>query len=244
MEGVLHTTLLTSTLFLSSLLPQATSSASISPLPTIGQESFRVVKKGDTLKKIAHEVYDSEDFFTFILEDNKWIENPDLIEVGMQIKIRKNPFLEEVDPTVKLVPNPASVAFVPKITPQVQAYTAFATYPATPSAQPTVATISSPLASELKPTSNYGGGPLNEEQISYLGSCEAGMDPAKNTGNGFYGAFQFSYGTWQNMGTGYERADLAPLEVQKDAVQRLLTRSSIFTQFPGCSRKMQSLGLI
>lgn len=27
-------------------------------------------------------------------------------------------------------------------------------------------------------------------------SCEAGMDPAKNTGNGFLGAFQFMPGTW------------------------------------------------
>lgn len=85
---------------------------------------------------------------------------------------------------------------------------------------------------------------LTPEQITYLGNCEAGMDPTKNTGNGYYGAFQFSYGTWQSMNTGYERADLAPLEVQIDAVQRLLQRSSIYTQFPGCARKMQALGMI
>ena len=85
---------------------------------------------------------------------------------------------------------------------------------------------------------------LNDAQIQFLGNCESGMRPETNTGNGYYGAFQFSYGTWQSMGTGYERADLAPLEVQKDAVQRLLSRSSIFTQFPGCARKMRSLGLI
>lgn len=85
---------------------------------------------------------------------------------------------------------------------------------------------------------------LTEEQITYLGSCEAGMDPAKNTGNGYYGAFQFSYGTWKSMGTGYERADLAPIDVQKDAVQRLVGRSSIFTQFPACSRKMRLIGMI
>ena len=85
---------------------------------------------------------------------------------------------------------------------------------------------------------------ISEEAITYLGTCEAGMDPAKNTGNGYYGAFQFSYGTWKSMNTGYERADLAPIEVQKAAVQKLLSRSSIYTQFPGCAKKMRSAGLI
>lgn len=87
-------------------------------------------------------------------------------------------------------------------------------------------------------------GPLSEEQITFLGTCEAGMNPARNSGNGYYGAFQFSYGTWKSMNTGYERADMAPIEVQKDAVQRLLQRSSIYTQFPGCARKMHAQGLI
>jgi hypothetical protein len=46
------------------------------------------------------------------------------------------------------------------------------------------------------------------------------------------------------MGTGYARADLAPLDVQIDAVQRLLSRSSIYNQFPACARQMQARGLI
>lgn len=85
---------------------------------------------------------------------------------------------------------------------------------------------------------------LTDEQIQVLGSCEAGMDPTKNTGNGYYGAFQFSISTWNSMNTGYERADLAPLDVQIDAVQRLLQRSSIYTQFPACARMMASRGII
>lgn len=85
---------------------------------------------------------------------------------------------------------------------------------------------------------------LSDAQIQFLGNCESGMRPDANTGNGYYGAFQFSYSTWQAMGMGYERADLAPLEVQIVAVQKLLSRSSIWTQFPGCAYKMQSLGLI
>lgn len=98
--------------------------------------------------------------------------------------------------------------------------------------------------SQSAPVTTAASGPLSEEQITFLGTCEAGMNPARNSGNGYYGAFQFSYGTWKSMGTGYERADMAPLEVQKDAVQRLLQRSSIYTQFPGCSRKMHAQGII
>lgn len=85
---------------------------------------------------------------------------------------------------------------------------------------------------------------LSDEAINFLGNCESGMNPTTNTGNGYYGAFQFSYGTWQSMGTEYERADLAPLEVQIDAVQRLVARSNIYGQFPACAQRMQSLGLI
>lgn len=85
---------------------------------------------------------------------------------------------------------------------------------------------------------------LNETQINFLGNCESGMRPATNTGNGFYGAFQFTIGTWNSMRTGYERADLAPLETQTEATQRLLSRSSIWTQFPGCAAKMRNAGLL
>lgn len=88
------------------------------------------------------------------------------------------------------------------------------------------------------------GGPLSAAQIQFLGNCEAGMNPTRNSGNGYYGAFQFSIGTWNAMGTGYARADLAPLDVQIQAVQNLLSRSSIFGQFPGCANQMVAAGLL
>jgi uncharacterized protein YabE (DUF348 family) len=91
---------------------------------------------------------------------------------------------------------------------------------------------------------NYAGGPLNEKQMNALGLCESGMDPTKNTGNGFYGAFQFKPRTWRVV-TG--RSDLphqAPLSVQKEAVQALLSQSSIFTQFPACADQMRENGIL
>ncbi len=110
-----------------------------------------------------------------------------------------------------------------------------------PTAVPTA--VPTPIAVEtVAPTDNASV--ISEEALTYLGNCETGMNPTKNTGNGYYGAFQFSQGTWNSMNTGYERADFAPLEVQKAAVKQLLQRSSIHTQFPGCARKMKSTGLI
>jgi len=135
--------------------------------------------------------------------------------VTFEVNVSKNESKEPAPTQAQITPAVQSVAYVKHDTPTPQ-----------------------PVDLAASPQS------LTSEQITYLGNCEAGMDPTKNTGNGYYGAFQFSYGTWQSMNTGYERADLAPLEVQIDAVQRLLQRSSIYTQFPACARNMQTQGII
>ncbi len=93
----------------------------------------------------------------------------------------------------------------------------------------------------------YTGGPLSDKQINALGMCESGMNPTTNTGNGFYGAFQFMSSTWSNVAPAPYNGVLphqAPLDAQKQAVQNLLSGSSIFTQFPGCASKMRAQGII
>lgn len=92
--------------------------------------------------------------------------------------------------------------------------------------------------------SNYRGGPLTEEQITALGMCETGMNPTTNTGNGFYGAFQFMPSTWRAYNNTHSLPHEAPLDVQKQAVQDLLSNSSIHTQFPGCAQKMSAQGIL
>ena len=94
---------------------------------------------------------------------------------------------------------------------------------------------------------NYTGGPLNEAQITALGMCESGMTATRNSGNGFYGAFQFMPSTWRSVAPAPYNGGMpheAPLEAQKQAVQTLLSRSSIHTQFPGCARKMTAQGIL
>ncbi|MEX2006876.1 MAG: G5 domain-containing protein [Candidatus Saccharimonadales bacterium] len=73
-----------------------------------------------------------------------------------------------------------------------------------------------------------------------LRQCEAGGNYQINTGNGYYGAYQFASSTWNSLNTGYARADLAPPSVQDRAVIINTNRSSggLATQHPGCYKKL------
>lgn len=75
----------------------------------------------------------------------------------------------------------------------------------------------------------------NAEVLYKLRMCETHGNYQTNTGNGYYGAYQFSQGTWDSMGTGYARADLAPPEVQDRAALQVASRSSFWSQFPACA---------
>jgi uncharacterized protein YabE (DUF348 family) len=72
--------------------------------------------------------------------------------------------------------------------------------------------------------------------LSKLRMCESGGNYQDNTGNGYYGAYQFGLGTWDRLGTGYARADLAPPSVQDQAIIANTNRSGggLASQNPGC----------
>ncbi|HVF69674.1 MAG TPA: transglycosylase family protein [Xanthomonadales bacterium] len=220
--------------------PNPTRHYSFSQVLEQSDYSNYIVQEGDYLSLIAEAYYGAEDYWTNIWNDNPELKDAAQLEANMVLKIRStktvlpealSPELEEriaaVNPIYTDNEAGASAAVVTPVAVKVAT-------PAPSLAQQPVGAQGTANAPQI----------LNDAQINYLGSCEAGMDPAKNTGNGYYGAFQFSAGTWNSMGTGYARADLAPLDVQKAAVQRLVARSSIFTQFPGCAKKMRSIGLI
>lgn len=76
------------------------------------------------------------------------------------------------------------------------------------------------------------------ENLEALRWCESGNDYGTDTGNGYYGAYQFSPWTWWDLGyEGYPHH--APPEVQDEAA-RLLQSLYGWQQWPGCS---WSLGL-
>ena len=108
-----------------------------------------------------------------------------------------------------------------------------------PMAPPAVATAATPTTSPvirprtqpaLNLSSTAGG------VWAALRQCESGGNYRENTGNGFYGAYQFSASTW--TGLGYPgRPDQEPPAMQDQAAQKLQARSG-WGQWPACSAKL------
>lgn len=63
--------------------------------------------------------------------------------------------------------------------------------------------------------------------------CESGGNYSDNTGNGYYGAYQFSASTWHSLGYSGLPSDASP-SVQDQAAQQLQARSG-WGQWPVCS---------
>lgn len=91
-----------------------------------------------------------------------------------------------------------------------------------------VAVASTPKAAPLV----IGG----SDAWAQLRFCEAGGDYTKNTGNGYYGAYQYNLSTWGNYG-GYARPDLAPPEIQ-DAKAQQTQAARGWAPWPACARKL------
>jgi uncharacterized protein YabE (DUF348 family) len=71
--------------------------------------------------------------------------------------------------------------------------------------------------------------------LEALRKCESGGNYADDTGNGYYGAYQFSLGTWERLGLSGLPSDAAP-SVQDQAIVENTNRSGggIASQNPGC----------
>lgn len=102
---------------------------------------------------------------------------------------------------------------------------------------PTTTTTAPPPTTTTTRAPRPAPAPASGDRFDALAQCESGGDPTTNTGNGYYGAFQFSKSTWDSMGTGIAYPHHASYEVQKDAAIRLQARSG-WGQWPACSRKL------
>ncbi|HTV11473.1 MAG TPA: transglycosylase family protein [Acidimicrobiales bacterium] len=109
------------------------------------------------------------------------------------------------------------------------------TVPPTTAAPPTTSppTTAAPPTT-VPPTTDAGAHPppLGGVWLE-LRECESGDDYAEDTGNGYYGAYQFSEPTWAALG--YPgRPDLEPYWLQDQAAQRLEAAGG-WGQWPACS---------
>jgi hypothetical protein len=75
-----------------------------------------------------------------------------------------------------------------------------------------------------------------DDAFARLRLCEAGGNYSTNTGNGFYGAYQYDLGTWNNYG-GFKYPHEAPPAVQ-DAKARETQAARGWSPWPACSRKL------
>ncbi|MDO4665089.1 MAG: transglycosylase family protein [Actinomycetaceae bacterium] len=87
---------------------------------------------------------------------------------------------------------------------------------------------------EARPGKGTGSAP--EGVWASLAQCESGGNPATNTGNGFYGMYQFTLPTWRSLGGSGLPSD-ASAEEQTKRAQTLQQRAG-WGQWPACARKL------
>jgi hypothetical protein len=78
-------------------------------------------------------------------------------------------------------------------------------------------------------TAGVAGGTL-----AAIRSCESGGNYSTNTGNGFYGAYQFTQSTWEGVGGSGSPANASPAEQDRRAA--ILYSRSGAGQWPVCGR--------
>jgi hypothetical protein len=72
-----------------------------------------------------------------------------------------------------------------------------------------------------------------------LRQCESGDDYSADTGNGYYGAYQFTAGTWASLGLPGLPSEASP--ATQDSAARELQAQSGWSQWPACA---SALGLL
>jgi hypothetical protein len=74
------------------------------------------------------------------------------------------------------------------------------------------------------------------EDFRRLRMCESGGNYRTNTGNSYYGAYQFALGTWRGLGYGGYPHQASP--ATQDAAARRLQAMRGWSPWPGCARML------
>jgi hypothetical protein len=80
-----------------------------------------------------------------------------------------------------------------------------------------------------------GGANPSDAKLYSLRMCESGGNYSINSGNGFYGAYQFSLQTWRGLGFGGYPHQASP--ATQDAAVRKLYGQSGWSPWPVCGRR-------
>jgi resuscitation-promoting factor RpfA len=83
-------------------------------------------------------------------------------------------------------------------------------------------------------------GAASADDFRRLRQCESGGNYRANTGNHYYGAYQFALGTWR--GLGYSGYPHKASPATQDAAARRLQAMSGWRPWPGCARKLGLYG--
>ncbi|WP_022868687.1 resuscitation-promoting factor [Schaalia vaccimaxillae] len=100
------------------------------------------------------------------------------------------------------------------------------------------ASTSSSTSSSASSSSSAASGSsaVSGDVWAALAQCESGGNPATNTGNGYYGMYQFSLSTWQAMGGSGLPSNASAAE-QTARAQALQARAG-WGQWPGCASRL------
>ena len=100
----------------------------------------------------------------------------------------------------------------------------------------TVAPVPEPDTSPVAAPAALTGSGIADSVWAALRKCESNGDYTINTGNTFYGAYQFAAGTWRKLGYAGLPHEAAP--AVQDEAARKLQGSSGWGPWPACSRKL------
>jgi hypothetical protein len=97
---------------------------------------------------------------------------------------------------------------------------------------PVLARRNRTLAARLERKREAGAGGGAGGHLAVIRSCESGGNYSTNTGNGFYGAYQFDLSTWRSVGGSGLPSEASPGEQDRRA-QMLISRSGA-SPWPNC----------
>lgn len=92
------------------------------------------------------------------------------------------------------------------------------------------------VSSSAAVPSTVGRAAATANDFARLRQCESGGNYRANTGNGYYGAYQFAAGTWR--GLGYSGMPHQASPATQDAAAAKLQARSGWGQWPACARKL------